>query len=272
MNVPKSWRTQKRANTDPKPSMKRQRTKKEKDILEEEEGNGVDSIHPFARTGMTDCTFEPDDMLQHVKNILSRNTDDTLDTSRTICTETVFSHVPYKKIIEEIYENCQTKIPSIPLITRAYEESFMRECCNKSEKRCAMEEECECMKIDPCNKFVGTEFLLPGESSDQTPRLCVLCHRQLTQKCYFDVMFDGKNFPFPIQKYGNICAVPGEYALEVMLICPPGGPIHVMPYPNVSHHRNRYIVVNSYGSRIIRQTRVAFEEYPTEQQNVNDVH
>jgi hypothetical protein len=85
--------------------------------------------------------------------------------------------------------------------------------------------------------------------------------RQLTQKLYYDLMFDGKSFRFPIQKYGNICNQPNEYAKEAMLFCPVNGPVHAMPFPIVAHQRNRYAVVTNYGIRYLRQFRVSMQDY-----------
>lgn len=252
MSVPNSWKVQKRSSVESKKSTKRQRTSKASTLFD---------AHP-PHTSTHEDYYEVDDVLDNVKNILCNNSDISMDVDQNICTDTVLSQIPYKQIIEDIYENCPTNMANIPLITKAYEEHMMRECNSSSEKQCAMGEECECMKIDPSNKFIGTEFLLPGELTCDTPSLCVLCQRQITQKCFFEVMYDGKNFPFPIQKYGSICGVEGEYAADVMLFCPPNGPLHLMPYPSVSHHRNRYSIVSSYGARHIQQSRVKFEEYP----------
>eukprot|EP00961_Rhodomonas_salina_P286334 3869132-Rhodomonas_salina.1 len=154
--------------------------------------------------------------------------------------DSILSSIPYRQIIEDVYENYPTQVASIPLITRAFEESFMRECENEKERPCVKMQDCECMKIDKGNQFIGTQFLLPTDTQDDTPRMCVLCMRQETQCMFFDMMYDGKTFRFPIQKYGNICNQPGEYAREAMLMCPVNGPVHAMPYPIVSHQRNRY--------------------------------
>eukprot|EP00961_Rhodomonas_salina_P046587 625153-Rhodomonas_salina.1 len=78
----------------------------------------------------------------------------------------IISGVPYKQIIREIYgEHSLNDKPEIPLITRIYEESFMRECMNKNEKQCVNKDMCECMFIEKGNQFIGTEFLLPNEKS-----------------------------------------------------------------------------------------------------------
>ena len=44
---------------------------------------------------------------------------------------------------------------SVPIITRQYEESCMRECKNDFERPCIFQAQCECMKINPSNAFVG---------------------------------------------------------------------------------------------------------------------
>lgn len=206
----------------------------------------------------------PANIVDTVKNIVS-NTTELVPASHALGLDSIVSRLPYKRIIEEVYENWDgaSTPPDIPLVTRAYEESFMRECRDASEKPCVMMNDCECMQIDKSNRFIGTEFLLPGEESGPEPRMCVLCLRQLTQKLYYDLVFDGKNFRFPIQKYGNICNEPGEYAREAMLFCPTNGPVHAMPFPIVTHQRNRYGVVTKYGIRHLRQYRVSMQDYPS---------
>jgi hypothetical protein len=43
----------------------------------------------------------------------------------------------------------------IPIVTRKYEEAFMRECKNDNEKPCVFQAQSECMKINTANAFVG---------------------------------------------------------------------------------------------------------------------
>lgn len=175
--------------------------------------------------------------------------------------DNVVNTIPYKEIINNVFENHTITPPNIPTITRAYEESFMREFQKGHERACANGDACECTLIDAGNQFVGVEFLLPFEHPGENPNLCVLCQRELTQKLYFDIMFDGKAFPLPIQKYGNIFNQPGEYAREVMLACPANGPLHCMPCPIVSHQRNRYLVYKEHGLRRLKQHNVSLEDY-----------
>ena len=183
-----------------------------------------------------------------------------------IVVENLLSRLPYKKMLSDMFGgtlrgNLQNS--HIPYVTRAYEESFMREVQNLGERECARGQQCECMFIDRTQPFVGVEFLLPSEERPPTPHLCVLCCRAITQQLYYDVMFDKADFPGVIQRFGNIHSEPGEYALDAMLIAAPTAPVHVMPLPIVSHQRNRYTVFVQGGIKRLRQSRVYFQGTPS---------
>lgn len=107
--------------------------------------------------------------------------------------------LPYKKLLSDLFgagggggggASEVIKRPQIPYVTRAYEESFMREPIHAGERKCAKGKYCECMFIDPDQPFEGVEFLLPGERQPPTPHMCVLCCRAVTQQLYYDVVFD----------------------------------------------------------------------------------
>lgn len=123
--------------------------------------------------------------------------------------DVILSRVPYREILENLYGREEYATPPVPIISRVYEESFMRE-PTKGERPCASGELCECNFIDPCVPFTGVEFLLPGEDYPEHPQLCVLCCRKVTQKLFYDVLFTGKEVHAVIQRYGNICGVQGE--------------------------------------------------------------
>jgi hypothetical protein len=181
-------------------------------------------------------------------------------------TESLLSKLPYKKMLSDMFGgnlrgNLQTSV--IPYVTRAYEEAFMHEPTNSSERECARGKQCECMFIDRLQPFVGVEFLLPGEQAPPTPHLCVLCCRSVTQQLYYDVIFDKCEFPGTIQRFGNIHSEPGEYSLDAMLIASPTAPVHIMPLPIVSHQRNRYSVYVSAGIKRLKQSRVHFHSTPS---------
>lgn len=200
----------------------------------------------------------------------------------------VLSGVPYKAMLESLFGGVSDCAPDVPLVTKAYEESFMRE-PGPGEQPCAMGELCECMFIDRNAPFVGVQFELPnggggrleGAGNDGSggsggnkaaqagqagkahavPKLCVLCHRKTTQKLFYDICYSGKRIQGVIQHYGNLCNQPGEYARSCMLICQPSAQWQCMPLPMVSHQRNRYRVNVIAGVKHLQQLRVAYEDF-----------
>lgn len=174
--------------------------------------------------------------------------------------DTILSRVPYREMLEDLFGGT-TRLPAaVPVITRAYEEGFMRSVAAADERPCAMGASCECMFIDAGQPFVGTEFVIPGEES-QHSQLCVLCCRKVTQQLFHEMLFEGVSFRGVIQRYGNVCEHAGEYAREAMLICPPNGHVHCMPLPIVAHQRNRYSVFSQNGVKFLRQHRVYYEDF-----------
>jgi len=149
---------------------------------------------------------------------------------------------------------------SVPIVTRKYEESFMRECKNDNEHACIFQGQCECMKIDPLNAFVGVQFSLPDIQA-QEHGMCVLCMRKSTHIMFYNLLQEGYSVKTVIQRYGNICNQAGEYHPSAMLICPPNGPVHCMPMPIVAHQRNRYSVITHHGIRYIQQRNVYMEDF-----------
>eukprot|EP00961_Rhodomonas_salina_P296126 3936074-Rhodomonas_salina.2 len=174
--------------------------------------------------------------------------------------DTLLSRLPYKRMMQDMLPcNSENAMPSVPYISRIYEESFMREPIKNTERQCVNGEECECMFIDKNNPFIATEFLVPGEDPPSNPQMCVLCSRAATQQLFYDIVFDNATFNGLIQRYGNLHSVPDEYSKEAMLICPPNGPIHSMPKPIMSHQRNRYSVKKVGGIKYINQHGVFFQ-------------
>ena len=227
----------------------------------------------------------------------------------------VLSSVPYRDMLESLFGTVSGQTPNLPIITKAYEESFMRETC-PGERQCAMGAKCECMFIDPNAPFIGVEFNLPsddvkslvhkpgsrtsesktsesktsesktsesktsesknseskmeskldskGESrieSKVESKLCVLCSRKTTQKLFYDACYSGTRIQGLIQRYGNLCNQPGEYARDCMLICPPSAQWHCLPLPIMSHQRNRYRVQVVAGIKHLQQLRVSYEDF-----------
>jgi len=181
------------------------------------------------------------------------------------------------------------QMPDVPIITRVYEERFMRESMSSGEKDCLMGEACECMMIDATRPFIATQFVIPNISNEHQG-MCVLCLRKTTQLLYYKTIYNGVNVNTLIQKYGNICNQPGEYHPSVMLICPANGPVHTMPgkqllcapprslcaaalavrcqpltrrraVPIMSHQRNRYAVESISGVKHLRQLKVGVQDF-----------
>jgi hypothetical protein len=187
----------------------------------------------------------------------------------------ILTHVPYENVLQQMFGGeTDTKQPSVPLVTRAYEESYMREAQGVMEKPCIMGSNCEGQFIDEHNPFTCVQFTLPmhsfgeneqlGEPLDQEltcNKMCVLCCRKNTQSLFYDALYNHRAYNACIQLYGNICDSPGEYATEAMLICPLTGPINNMPIPIVAHQRNRYSVFVHNGVRQLRQHRVLYEDF-----------
>ena len=175
----------------------------------------------------------------------------------------VLSSVPYKDMLESLFGTVTSgPPPNLPIITKAYEESYMRE-AGPSEKQCAMGPKCECMFIDHNAPFTAVQFDLPNEhaGTDTSPKLCVLCSRKTTQKLFYDACYSGKRVQGLIQRYGNLCNQSGEYARDCMLICPPSAPWHCLPLPIMSHQRNRYRVQIVAGVKHLQQLRVSHEDF-----------
>lgn len=122
--------------------------------------------------------------------------------------DVILSRVPYREILENLFGRDMQPTSEVPVISKAYEESFMREPA-KGERPCAAGELCECNFIDPCMPFTAVEFTTIQEMTQKAPRFCVLCSRKLTQKLFYDILFTGKDAHCVIQRYGNICGVAG---------------------------------------------------------------
>jgi hypothetical protein len=103
------------------------------------------------------------------------------------------------------------KAPQIPVVTKSYEESFMREPMWDYERPCIMGGNCECNYLGtrPGDGFTAVEFVLPSEvclsAKDRQPQMCVLCHRKLVHTLFYDIIYAGSPYRGVIQRYGNIC-------------------------------------------------------------------
>ena len=170
----------------------------------------------------------------------------------------ILSKVSYKSMLENLFGNVDKQIPDVPILTKCYEESFMRQ-VTQGERACVMGELCECMFIDKGAPFISVELRLQGDP--ESPQMCVLCSRKTTQKMFYDMTFTGKATNAVIQRYGNIFGQPNEYSVECMLICTKALGFASMPVPCMSHQRNRYSVISHGGIKHLNQHRVSYEDF-----------
>lgn len=172
--------------------------------------------------------------------------------------DSFINNIPFFKCLSDIKHDSEA--PSIPLVSRVYEEMYMRSCHSEFENKCIMDSQCECTMLDSQQPFVGVQFDIPGNMSGNNG-MCVLCLRKTTQLLFYNIISKGQQVNCVIQKYGNICGTENEYHQNAMLICPPNGPIHNMPFPIVAHQRNRYSVSQVNGVMYIKQHNVYMEDF-----------
>jgi hypothetical protein len=105
----------------------------------------------------------------------------------------ILSRVQYRDMLENLFADGDPgAAPELPIITKVYEESFMRQPA-AGERACAMGEQCECRFVDRQAPFTAVEFRLPNDpefrlpSDPDGPQLCVLCSRRATQKMFYDM-------------------------------------------------------------------------------------
>jgi hypothetical protein len=165
----------------------------------------------------------------------------------------VLSHIDYKGVLEGLFSGRGITF-DVPVVSRVYEESFMREPM-ANERKCIMGGNCEAMVIDKSKPFIAVEFHLPNQNTE-IPQMCVLCSRKHTQRLYYDFLYRAtpSSCTGIIQRYGVICDVPGEYRKEACLLMPPHGPIHCMPYPSVAYQRSHFSVQTHCMSHFIVQS------------------
>jgi hypothetical protein len=124
----------------------------------------------------------------------------------SISLDHILSNIPYKDMLQDLFglnagdSRRGTSPLSIPVVTKSYEESFMREPMYESERACVMGTNCECNFIGsaPGHGFISVEFTLPSEDclqvSERARQMCVLCHRRLVQSLFYDIVYSG-GFP-----------------------------------------------------------------------------
>lgn len=120
----------------------------------------------------------------------------------------ILSRVPYKEMLRDLFgsqkmSSSADRAPNVPVVAKAYEESFMRQPMFEHERLCVMGALCECNSVSmiPGSGFTAVEFLLPSEASamssgtaDVEQQMCVLCHRKLVQKLFYDIIYAGSPY------------------------------------------------------------------------------
>lgn len=127
----------------------------------------------------------------------------------------ILSRVPYKEMLKDLFGSNASlqsgyRAPQIPVVTKAYEESFMRQPIFDYERPCVMGAQCECnfVSSNASDAFTAVEFLLPSEqqkydkqfdddsdgSDGRKRQMCVLCHRKLVQKLFYDMIYSGSPY------------------------------------------------------------------------------
>ena len=121
---------------------------------------------------------------------------------------------------------------SIQVVTRAYEEQYLREPVGK-ERPCIMGDQCQGLQLPHIkdNAFVLREFLLPTEEeeykrSGKLPsegRLCLMCKRSEIARAFINIRADGMGVKNNVilQDYRNIVGEEGEYCLSDCLLSSP---------------------------------------------------
>jgi hypothetical protein len=175
----------------------------------------------------------------------------------------IISNTNYKNVLCGVGDESLVYTNDIKVVSKIYEETYLRQKIAEDEHQCVQKNECECMFIDPTQPFIGVQYKLPWDSIKMDRRgMCLLCLRATTQALFYDIMYSGKKINGLIQKYYNAHSIEGEYKLTAMLFCPPNGPIDNLPMPIVRHQRNFYEVCKSNGIFYIKQIGLDFQIAP----------
>jgi hypothetical protein len=157
---------------------------------------------------------------------------------------------------------------TIQVVTRAYEEKYLREPTGK-ERSCIMGDQCQGMHLPHVNEnaFVLREFLLPTEEEEYNRtaklpaegRLCLMCKRSEIARAFINIRADGMGVKNNIilQDYRNIVDEEGEYCLEDCLLSSPQV-FQGLLDPVVLHLRNAYRLKVVKGVRHYEQWRMKY--------------
>lgn len=157
---------------------------------------------------------------------------------------------------------------SIQVVTRAYEEKYLREPLKK-ERACIMGEQCQGLQLPYVNDnaFIVREFLLPTEEEEflrtgklpSEGRLCLMCKRSEIARAFINIRADGKGVKNNVilQDYRNIVDEEGEYCLDDCLLSS-HEIFQGLLDPIVLHLKNAYRLKVKDGVRYYEQWRMKY--------------
>ena len=218
---------------------------------------GVAPVHQAKRVRRVAC-HKPTTVHQ-IQHVIAAHMPDAHEHAEDVLQNSV-DVVRELSLADMLSEPAAAAAHRVPVVSRVYEERYMRECKNKEEQQCICGVKCECMFIDSSKAFVGVQFQLPDVECSAAG-MCVLCLRKATTLLFYQTIYKGERINAVIQKHGNKCNVAGEYHSSAMLCCPVNWPLHCMPLPIVAHQRNRYSVQLVGGVKHIRQHGVYMEDF-----------
>ena len=178
---------------------------------------------------------------------------------------------PQDTLSPEDTRHKETARAKIEVVTREYEEKFLREPVG-DERPCIMQENCQGMQLSQCkdNRFVLREFLLPTEDEEakrtctwpKEGRLCILCKRAEIARAYINIRADGMGVKnnMILQDYRNITGVPGEYILDDCILSS-ASIFQGLLDPVVLHIKSGYRVKTINGIRHLEQWRMKYPEH-----------
>ena len=138
---------------------------------------------------------------------------------------------------------------TMPTISRAYAESYMRTVQFDGETPCSQGEQCECMRMatevpffKAENGFVGVAFPLPDQS-EPVNGLCLLCNRKRTILLYYSSLMTRRRQTV-LQTHSVRCEA-GEYGTQACIM-PIASSYNGIVAPFVKHERHHYVYINDH--------------------------
>jgi len=106
----------------------------------------MDTMDECIAENRKDRNDEPIEFISSIQHTISKKLSESshIDRQEEMDLDHILSRVPYRVMLENLFGNITTpEIPDLPIISKAYEENFMRQPM-AGEQPCAMGEQCEC--------------------------------------------------------------------------------------------------------------------------------